>query len=291
MVEALFEEGLKERDGARQHQVDHAGRGEHGEELEVLPDDLLAAEGELVDEDHRGDGGALDHADGIVGHARQDGAHGLRQDDPPQRQKRPHAERRRRDRLVAIDRQDAAANDFGAEGGLVQGKADDRRREGVELDADAGKGIVEKDQLQKLGRSAHEPDIDPGRGADRRVRRQTHERQAEAEEDTADHRQRRDLHGKQRAFQEEGKDDVAQELAQPAGLALADRRAAAGELGQCGAGSALAAAPIVAAQQEQGDAERHDEKREPPFHDVPPPTVPTDAPAQALFSAGSRWAG
>ena len=215
----------------------------------------------------------------------------MRQDDPSQRQERPHAERRRRDRLVAVDRKDAATNDFGAEGGLVQGEADDCRGERVQLDADTGKGIIEKDQLQKLRGSAHEPDIDPGDDTDRRVRRQTHERQPEAKQDAADHRQRRDLHGEQRAFQEEGKDDVAKKLAEPTGFALADRRPAAGELRQCCAGSALAAASIVAAQQEQAEAEGHDEKRKPAFHDVLPPKVPADTLPQTIFSAGSRWAG
>jgi hypothetical protein len=206
-------------------------------------------------------------------------------------QQRPHAERGRRDGLVAVDRQDAAANDFGAEGRLVQGEADDRRREGVELDADPGQGVIEKDQLQKLGRAAYEPDIDPGGRANRRVRRQAHERQAEAEEDAAHHRQRRDLHGQQRAFPKEGQDDVAEKLAQPAGLALADRRATAGELGQGRAGRSLPAAPVVAAQQEQHETERHDETREPAFHDVPPPRMPTEPPAQTIFSAGWRSAG
>ena len=94
----------------------------------------------------------------------------------------------------------------------------------------AGQRVVEKDQLQELRRAAHEPDVDPG-SARTGAARQPHERQPEAEEDAADHRQRRDLHGQQRALEEEGQDDVAQKLAQPAGLALAVRRAAAGELG------------------------------------------------------------
>ncbi len=98
----------------------------------------------LVDEDHRGDGGALDHADSVVGQRRAGWPAWPGQDDAPQRQQRPHAERGRRDRLVAIDRQDAAANDLGAECRLVQGKAEDRGREGIELDADPGRASKRK---------------------------------------------------------------------------------------------------------------------------------------------------
>ena len=68
------------------------GSGEDLEELEVLSNDLLGAEGQLVHEVDGGNRGALDHGNRVVGHARQDGAHRLRQDDAPQRQKWPHAE-------------------------------------------------------------------------------------------------------------------------------------------------------------------------------------------------------
>ena len=116
--------------------------------LKFCPTICWAAEGELVDENHRGDRGALEHGNHVVGEPRQDRAHRLRQDDAPQGQERPHAERGRGDALVAVHRQDAAADDLGAERGFVEREADHRRREAVELDADRRQGVVEKDELQ-----------------------------------------------------------------------------------------------------------------------------------------------
>jgi len=147
-VEAPLGGDLADRHGTGHRQIDQCRRGEHREELEVLTDDLLGAEGQLVDHNDRGDRGALDHADRLIGNARQDRAHRLRHDDPAQGQPARHPKRRRRNRLAAADRQNAAADDLGAERRLVQRKSDDRGREGVELDADRRQYVIDEHQLQ-----------------------------------------------------------------------------------------------------------------------------------------------
>ena len=136
----------------------------------------------------------------------------MRQNDPPQGQKRTHSERSGSDALVAVHRHDAAANDFGAESGFVQGKAEDGGGECVELDAERRQRVIEEHELQELRRSPHEPDVKPGRAANDRVTRQTHQRQAKPERDAADHGERRNLQCEQCPFQKERLDDVGEKF-------------------------------------------------------------------------------
>ena len=77
------------------------------------------------------------------------------------RQERPHAEGGGGDALVAVHRQDAAANDLGAEGRLVEREAEHGGGEAVEPDAERRQRVVEEDELEKLRRAAHEPDVGP----------------------------------------------------------------------------------------------------------------------------------
>ena len=156
------------RDGAGHHQVDDAGRGEHGEELEVLADDLLARkvssltkiteaiEVPLI---------TLMKSLAMPGRmARIACGRMIRRSV----RNGPMPKRGRGDALVAVHRKDAAADDLGAESRLVEGEAEHRGDEAVELDAERRQRVVEKDELEKLRRAAHEPDIGPRQRPERR---------------------------------------------------------------------------------------------------------------------------
>ena len=212
-IEAPLEQRLSDRNGAGHGEIDDAGRGEHREEPEVLPDDLLTAERQLVDEDHRGDRRPLDHADHVIGHARQDRLHGLRQDDAAQGQERAHAEGGCGDSLAAVHGQDAAANDLSAERRLVQGEAEHCGCERIEGDSEGRQRVVDEDKLQELRRASHEPDVEPGDGSHRRPAGHAHERKPQTQNHSPDHRERRDLDRKPCALQQKGVDDIAQHLA------------------------------------------------------------------------------
>ncbi len=163
VIEEAFEPHLNQRDPARQEQINHRRRAEHGKELEVLPDDLLRAKRQLVDEDHRRDRRQLQHADGVVGETRDHRAHRLRQDDAAQRQQRSHAERGGRGGLRTVHRQDPGTKQFSAERRFVQCKADNRGRDFIETQTDQRQRVEDEHELQQLRRAAHEPDITPRR--------------------------------------------------------------------------------------------------------------------------------
>src|SRR6516165_9973191 len=91
-------------------------------------------------------------------------------DDAAQGQKSAHAERRRGYRLVAAYRDDAAANNFGAECCLIQRKTDDRSRKAVEFEPNQRQRVIDEHQLQQLRRAPDDPDIGPRRRAQRRHR-------------------------------------------------------------------------------------------------------------------------
>ncbi len=208
---------MRHRDGAGQEQIEDTGGSKHRKKLEVLTHDLLGAESELVDEDHRCDRCPLDHGDGLVGHAGQNGPHGLRQNDAPKRQERPHAEGGRGEALFAIHGKNTAADDLCAERGLVQHEADDGRRKTIEPDPDDRQRVVEKDELQDQGSAADEPDVGPCRSIQWRQCGEAHQSQHQTQHDAAHHCQRGDLHRRQSAIQQEGGRGVGKDLHQRLG--------------------------------------------------------------------------
>ena len=159
---------LNSRDQRGHRQVHQARRREDREELEVLRDDLLAAEGELVHRDDRGQRGSLEHADRVVADGGQDRAHGLGKNDPPQREQCPHPERGCGQRLIAAHREDAAPDDFSAERGLIEGEAEDGRGHRGHDDADQGQRVEEEDELEEDGRAPEQPHVEPRRAREDR---------------------------------------------------------------------------------------------------------------------------
>ena len=88
-----------------------------------------------------------------------------------------------------------------------------------------GSAFEDEDQLQKLRRAPHEPDVEPSHRAHRPDAGEPHwKRQHEAQEQADRHGKHGDLDGEPRAFEQERRRDVAQELAKPreegAGLGL-----------------------------------------------------------------------
>src|SRR6185437_5544308 len=126
-----------------------------------------------------------------------------------------HSERRRGDRLVAIDREDAAADDLGAERRLVQREADHRRRKAVEPDPDRWKRIVQEYELQQLRGAANEPNVRPSKSGEHAKAREPQQREPKSEHDAPDHGQGGDPDGKPRPIPKERLDDVAQKLPDP----------------------------------------------------------------------------
>ena len=224
-VEMALEPSLHGGDDAGHREVEQAGGGEDGEELKVLADDLLRAECQFVDENHRGHGGPLDQRDRLVGEAWQDRSHRLRQDDPPQGQPGRHPQGRRRDTLATIDREDAAADDLGRESRLVQREAERRGDEAVQAQPGRRQRVEQEDELQDQRRAAEEPDVAPGHAADRRERRQAHQGEQQAQRRPAHQCDEGDLDGGQRAIEQEAREGVAERLA--------DRPSDVGQVQQC----------------------------------------------------------
>jgi len=211
-VHPVFQIGLHQRDHRGHQQIDHAGGGEDGEELEGLADDLLRPEGQFVDEDHRSDRGHLQQDDGKTGEPRQDRPQRLRHDDPAQGLRPGHAQRGCRHRLLRVHRQDAAADDFGGIGGGGQRKGDHRGGKAVELQPDGGQGVEDEHQLQQLGGAAQHPDIEPGAAAQQRVARHPRQRHAQAQNAADEQREERDLHGQNRASPQKFGREIAQDV-------------------------------------------------------------------------------
>ena len=149
---------------------------------------------------------------------------------------RPHAERGRGEALLAVYRNNAAADNLRAERGFIQHETDDGRGEAVELDSEQRQRVVEKDKLQDDRRATDEPDVEPRRSAHRRQPGKPHQGEHQAQHDAADHRERGDLQRGQRAVQQKAGGNVAQDFHQGRGQQIgppAERKRNTRRRGQC----------------------------------------------------------
>ena len=187
-------------------------RDQQRDRLEVDRVDQLRRVQQLGHGDHARQRGRLQHRDRLVAGRRDDHAHRLRQHDPAHRLHARHAQRLRRVGLALVDRDDPGADDLGHVGALVQARARESPARNAVISVfafgctNAGPNgmpseslgvqsgdVVPEQQLHEHRRAAEEPDVEPARAREQRVRREPHDREHHAEHDPDRHRDHRQL--------------------------------------------------------------------------------------------------
>lgn len=171
--------------------------------------------------DDADDRGALQGPDQHVPRGRDDGAHGLRQDDPPEPAPGTEAERLGGLQLAAFDGEDAAADHFGGVRGLVERESydgDGDRAEQVD-GADAqdlrveGADVEPEEQLDQDRGGPEQPDVAPAHGLEHAVAGEPEDREQGAEGEAQHHDEAGEPEGEAEAPEhgvgrEVGADDV-----------------------------------------------------------------------------------
>ncbi|MOA15675.1 hypothetical protein D3C78_1358450 [compost metagenome] len=111
----------------------------------------------------------------------------MRQDGPPQGLRAGHANARGGFPLTAFDRADRRSQDFTNVGRHVQRKADQGSGDRIEFDPHLWQAEIDHEQLHQQRRAAKKRHVDAGNPVRHFEARQTHQRQAEAEQEAEEH--------------------------------------------------------------------------------------------------------
>ena len=221
-----FDPGLDDAQDRRDQQIPEHCHHQQRDHLEVAVIDGLRRVEQVRHGDDRDQRGGLDHADELIARGRHDAAHGLRNDDPPERAHGAHPEGLGGLHLAAVDRQKTAANDLGHIGGFVQRQADDGRRDrgdqvigipGRQRRAEGnGEGnlgkeerqVIPQDELHQQRRAAEEPDEHPRQRPRQWVIRHPRDGNRQAQDDADDHADHGQPDGDPEPLQDGVRDDV-----------------------------------------------------------------------------------
>lgn len=129
---AAFHVVLGDRQQGGEDDVPGGGDQQQRDHPAVAAVDHLDLVEELADRHHVDHRRALEQADDLVARGGQDGAHGLREHDPPDLPQPGDAERGSGLQLALVDGDDPAPDDLGGVRGLVQRQSDDRRADGAD---------------------------------------------------------------------------------------------------------------------------------------------------------------
>ena len=211
-VQLALQQALQLGDDGAEQQVDHGDLTVDRQENIGARRHPLPRHEQLGHRDVGGQRGVLDHADEGVGQGGHRGAERLRQNDAAHDLPPAHADTVAGFQLTLRHAFQRTAHGLGAVGTLVERKGDDRRRECVQHDADAGQAVEDDEQLHQQGGAADDPDVKPGDLTQHRhtgVLHQSHDHREDHGKEKRDHRQR-DGHG------ETGRQDAGQCLPQDA---------------------------------------------------------------------------
>ena len=163
--EPLFEPRLQRRQHRAQREIDQRRLDIEDQRLIGRGDDALRRLEQFRHGDGGGKRGVLDQRDEGVGQRRHGDAAGLRQDGAAHRLRPGHADRIGGFPLALGHRGDDGADDLGGIGADIEREADQRRRKGIEHDADARQAVEDQEQLHQQRRAADDPDIEAHDGA------------------------------------------------------------------------------------------------------------------------------